>query len=67
VAQDEGILRQDRYPLRTSAQWLGPIVTELLESRRVLEIELNSTTGESMVFSIPTFTKEMVALTVVFE
>ena len=42
-------LRQDRYPLRTSAQWLGPFVEDLELAQEQLQIELNSTTDNPLV------------------
>ncbi|KAK4704308.1 phenylalanine ammonia-lyase, partial [Phenoliferia sp. Uapishka_3] len=49
VKEDEGILRQDRYPLRTAAQWLGPALTDLVGSTEALRIELNSTTDNPLI------------------
>jgi phenylalanine ammonia-lyase len=37
-------LRQDRYGLRTAPQWVGPHLEELVAARRVIEVEMNSTT-----------------------
>jgi len=44
-----GDLRQDRYALRTSSQWLGPGLEDMSLSRRQLETELNSTTDNPLV------------------
>ncbi|GAA5949814.1 hypothetical protein JCM3765_007701 [Sporobolomyces pararoseus] len=49
VKADEGILRQDRYPLRCSAQWLGPITSDLAHSHAVLTTEINSTTDNPLI------------------
>lgn len=49
VKEDEGVLRQDRYPLRTSAQWVGPLVSDLIASHQTLQIELNSTTDNPLI------------------
>lgn len=49
VMEDEGVLRQDRYPLRTAAQWLGPLVSDLVTSHQAVQIELNSTTDNPLV------------------
>lgn len=45
----EGQLRQDRYALRTSAQWLGPFLEDMALARQQLEIELNSTTDNPLI------------------
>lgn len=42
-ADDVGSLRQDRYPLRTAAQWIGPQIEDILAARASLTIEMNST------------------------
>lgn len=47
--QDAGILRQDRYALRTSAQWIGPQLEMLGLARQQIEIELNSTTDNPLI------------------
>lgn len=49
VKEDEGVLRQDRYPLRTSPQWLSPVVSDLISSHATLFIELNSTTDNPLI------------------
>ncbi len=49
VEEDKGILRQDRYPLRTSPQWVGPQVEELLRAWDVISIECNSTTDNPLI------------------
>ncbi|BGP12540.1 hypothetical protein JCM10213_004875 [Rhodosporidiobolus nylandii] len=49
VKDDEGVLRQDRYPLRTSPQWLGPIVSDFIAAHSMLTTELNSTTDNPLV------------------
>lgn len=41
-SQDAGVLRQDRYPLRTAPQFLGPQIEDLLHSLESLTIECNS-------------------------
>ncbi|KXN85292.1 Phenylalanine ammonia-lyase [Leucoagaricus sp. SymC.cos] len=48
IDQDEGVLRQDRYPLRTAPQFIGPQVEDLLESLRIITIECNSTTDNPL-------------------
>ena len=42
IDQDQGELRQDRYPLRTAPQFLGPQVESILSALRTIEIECNS-------------------------
>ncbi|PWN99527.1 putative phenylalanine ammonia-lyase [Tilletiopsis washingtonensis] len=47
-ADDDGVLRQDRYPLRCSPQWMGPLLEDLLAASRSITIELNSTTDNPL-------------------
>lgn len=49
IDEDEGTLRQDRYPLRTSPQFIGPQIEDLLESLKTITIECNSTTDNPLV------------------
>ena len=42
IDQDDGVLRQDRYPLRTAPQFIGPQVEDLLHSLKTITIECNS-------------------------
>lgn len=49
IAEDEGTLRQDRYPLRTAPQFIGPQVEDLIQSLKTLAIECNSTTDNPLV------------------
>lgn len=42
IAEDEGTLRQDRYPLRTAPQFIGPQVEDLIQSLKTITIEVNS-------------------------
>ena len=42
LEEDDGELRQDRYPLRTSAQFLGPQVEDILASHATVTLECNS-------------------------
>ncbi|KAL9938676.1 hypothetical protein V8E36_002395 [Tilletia maclaganii] len=48
-AEAEGSLRQDRYPLRTAAQFIGPQVEDILSAAETLRIELNSTTDNPLI------------------
>lgn len=41
IEEDAGELRQDRYPLRTSAQFLGPQVEDLLSALETVTLECN--------------------------
>jgi phenylalanine ammonia-lyase len=45
----EGELRQDRYGLRTSPQWLGPVLETAMESIRRVNIELNSANDNPII------------------
>ena len=45
----DGVLRQDRYALRTSPQWLGPVVETVSRLQQVLTIELNSANDNPIV------------------
>ncbi|KAG6829971.1 hypothetical protein H0H92_002776 [Tricholoma furcatifolium] len=49
IDEDEGVLRQDRYPLRTSPQFLGPQIEDLLETVNTITIECNATTDNPLV------------------
>ena len=42
IKGDEGTLLQDRYPLRTAPQFIGPQVEDLLHSLKTITIECNS-------------------------
>lgn len=44
----DGGLAQDRYSLRTSTQWLGPQVEDLLSAYSQITIELNSTSDNPL-------------------
>ncbi|KAF5380552.1 hypothetical protein D9615_004703 [Tricholomella constricta] len=49
IEEDGGVLRQDRYPLRTSPQFIGPQIEDLLDSLKTITIECNSTTDNPLV------------------
>jgi phenylalanine ammonia-lyase len=42
VDEDAGELRQDRYPLRTAAQWLGPQIEDIMAAIASVTLECNS-------------------------
>jgi histidine ammonia-lyase len=44
IDQDQGELRQDRYPLRTAPQFLGPQIEDILAAMSSIQIECNSST-----------------------
>ncbi|KAI0294410.1 phenylalanine ammonia-lyase [Russula brevipes] len=49
IDQDQGELRQDRYPLRTAPQFLGPQIEDILAALNSITIECNSTTDNPLV------------------
>lgn len=49
IAEDEGELRQDRYPLRTAAQFLGPQIEDILSAHETVTLECNSTTDNPLI------------------
>ncbi|EJD35000.1 phenylalanine ammonia-lyase [Auricularia subglabra TFB-10046 SS5] len=49
IAQDAGQLRQDRYPLRTAAQYLGPQMEDILAAHATVTLECNSTTDNPLI------------------
>ena len=51
IKEDEGELRQDRYPLRTSAQFLGPQVEDILAALETVTLECNSSAYTSVTAS----------------
>ncbi|KAI9712952.1 MAG: hypothetical protein M1828_001511 [Chrysothrix sp. TS-e1954] len=49
-ADDESTsLRQDRYSIRTAAQWIGPVLEDLLLSSKQLSTECNSVTDNPII------------------
>jgi phenylalanine ammonia-lyase len=44
IAEDHGLLRQDRYPLRTAPQFLGPQIEDILQALNTVTLECNSST-----------------------
>lgn len=49
IEDDAGVLRQDRYPLRTAPQWLGPQMEALQAASKSVAIEANSTTDNPLI------------------
>ncbi|KAF7315137.1 Phenylalanine ammonia-lyase [Mycena indigotica] len=49
IEEDEGVLRQDRYPLRTAPQWIGPQIQDLISSLETITLECNSTTDNPLI------------------
>lgn len=46
---DPGVLRQDRYSLRTTPQWVGPQLENLMLAQQQIETECNSTTDNPII------------------
>lgn len=42
VEEDKGQLRQDRYPLRTAPQFIGPQIEDILHAIQAVTQECNS-------------------------
>ena len=42
IDSDSGVLRQDRYPLRTAPQFIGPQLEDILSALSTVTQELNS-------------------------
>ncbi|KIJ06816.1 hypothetical protein PAXINDRAFT_19982 [Paxillus involutus ATCC 200175] len=49
IEDDQGVLRQDRYSLRTAPQWLGPQFEDIKKIGETVRIEVNSTTDNPLV------------------
>ncbi|KDQ55092.1 hypothetical protein JAAARDRAFT_134454 [Jaapia argillacea MUCL 33604] len=49
ISQDKGQLRQDRYPLRTAPQFLGPQIEDILSALDTITQECNSTTDNPLI------------------
>ncbi|RAK87616.1 phenylalanine ammonia-lyase [Aspergillus costaricaensis CBS 115574] len=45
----QGSLRQDRYSIRTSAQWMGPLLEDLGLAYQQISMELNSVTDNPLI------------------
>lgn len=45
----DGLLRQDRYSIRTASQWLGPALEDLVLAHQQIVIECNSTTDNPLM------------------
>ena len=48
---DDGSLRQDRYSTRTTPQWIGPQLEDLILAHKQLSVEINSTTDNPIIDS----------------
>lgn len=48
---DDGSLRQDRYSTRTTPQWIGPQLEDLLLAHKQLSVEINSSTDNPIIDS----------------
>jgi phenylalanine ammonia-lyase len=46
---DNGLLKQDRYPLRTAAHWLGPAVETVERALATVTTDLNSVLDNPLV------------------
>ncbi|KAJ7691159.1 phenylalanine ammonium lyase [Mycena rosella] len=49
IEEDKHSLRQDRYPLRTSPQFIGPQIEDILSALTAVTQECNSTTDNPLV------------------
>ncbi|KAF8920770.1 phenylalanine ammonia-lyase [Mucidula mucida] len=49
IEEDQGELRQDRYPLRTAPQFLGPQLEDILSALNTVTLECNSTTDNPLI------------------
>ncbi|TFY65441.1 hypothetical protein EVJ58_g1968 [Rhodofomes roseus] len=49
IKDDAGELRQDRYPLRTAAQFLGPQIEDILHALAQIQLECNTTTDNPLI------------------
>jgi phenylalanine ammonia-lyase len=49
IEEDEGTLRQDRYPLRTAPQFLGPQLEDIVAAVQSVTLECNSTTDNPLI------------------
>ena len=45
----DGCLKQDRYPLRTAAQWLGPAMDLIHRAIKCINININSTNDNPII------------------
>ena len=45
----EGVLRQDRYSIRTASQWLGPVLEDLSLAYQQVTTECNSVTDNPLI------------------
>lgn len=46
---EEGSLRQDRYSIRTAAQWLSPVLEDFVLAHQQISVECNSVTDNPLI------------------
>ncbi|KAG1740886.1 phenylalanine ammonia-lyase [Suillus paluster] len=51
IEDDAGVLRQDRYSLRTAPQWLGPQFEDLANAAQVITTEVNSSNFQALAIT----------------
>jgi len=52
IEKDQGMLRQDRYSLRTAPQFLGPQIEDLLSALKTINIECNSSASLLIIMQL---------------
>ena len=48
-SEDASSQRQDRYSIRTAAQWIGPVLEDLLLAHQQVTVEINSVTDNPLI------------------
>ena len=54
-----GFLYQDRYSIRTAAQWLSPVLEDILLAHKQIEIECNSVTDNPLIEALKDKTRHL--------